>query len=32
MTKNFALKKFKIDKLRLKVDKNELIEDGGKTR
>lgn len=30
MTKNFALKKFKIDKLRLKVDKNELIEDGEK--
>lgn len=30
MTKSFVLKKFKIDKLRLKADKDELIEDGKK--
>ena len=28
MTKSFVLKKFKVDKLRLNADKNQLIEDG----
>lgn len=32
MTKSFALKKFKIDKLRLTVSKDKLIEDRGKAR
>ncbi|WP_304599055.1 DUF2252 family protein [Lactobacillus intestinalis] len=30
MTKSFVLKKFKVDKLRLNADKNQLIEDGKK--